>query len=252
VTRQRLDEALVAAGLFASRARARDAIRRGTVAVDGRTEEKPARMVGPEAGFTVTDPAQHYVSRAALKLRHGLDHFGLSPRDKVCVDLGASTGGFTQLLLERGAARVMAVDVGHDQLAPMLRADPRVAVHEGVNARSLTRNQVPETVGLIVSDLSFISLKLGLPPALDLSGAGTELVALIKPQFEVGREHLGKGGIVTARAQQQRVCTDIEAFLQARGWAVVGLTESPLTGGDGNREFLIAARKVASGMRLEG
>lgn len=243
MSRSRLDEALVAAGHFASRARARDAILRGTVSVDGRVETKPARMVAPDAAFAVNDAAQKYVSRAALKLVHGLDHFGLSPRGRVCVDLGASTGGFTQVLLERGAARVIAIDVGHDQLAAALRADPRVLVHEGVNARSLTRTQVPEAVGLVVSDLSFISLRLGLGPTLDLTAPGTELLALVKPQFEVGREHLGKGGVVKSAVQQSRACDDIAAFLEGKGWRVLGLAVSPLEGGDGNREFLMAARK---------
>ena len=244
MSRTRLDAALVAAGLFAARARARDAVLRGTVSVDGRVETKPARMVGPEAVFEVSDEARNYVSRAALKLSHGLDHYGLSPAGKVCVDLGASTGGFTQVLLERGATRVVAIDVGHGQLAEVLRADPRVAVYEGVNARSLTRGHVPEDAAFIVSDLSFISLKLGLPPALALAAPGAHLLALVKPQFEVGRAHLGKGGIVTSRVQHQRACDAIADFLHGQGWEVLGLTDSPLVGGDGNREFLIAARKA--------
>jgi 23S rRNA (cytidine1920-2'-O)/16S rRNA (cytidine1409-2'-O)-methyltransferase len=239
----RLDEALVARGLAASRSRARDLILRGEVRVDGAPARKPSQTVSAEAALTVQGAGNAYVSRAALKLVHGLDHFGVSVAGRICLDLGASTGGFTQVLLERGAAAVMAIDVGHGQMAPQLAADPRVTSREGMNARALVADDLPENLSLIVCDVSFISLKLALPPLLQLTLSGTELVALIKPQFEVGRENLGRGGIVRDEALHTSVCDDIVAFLTATGWAVAGVVESPLSGGDGNREFLVAARK---------
>ncbi len=183
-----------------------------------------------------------YVSRAALKLRHALEVFGLDPAGAVALDLGASTGGFSQVLLEAGAAEVWAVDVGHGQLAPALRADPRLHAIEGLNARALTAAHVPPP-GWIVADLSFISLAKALPPALELARPGAVLVALVKPQFEVGPAQVGKGGIVRDPAAHEAVRASVRRFLQASGWTVLGETESPITGGDGNAEFLIAARK---------
>jgi 23S rRNA (cytidine1920-2'-O)/16S rRNA (cytidine1409-2'-O)-methyltransferase len=238
--RQRLDEALVARGFYASRSRARDAVLRGTVTVDGEPAQKPSQPIGPNAQIAIDDQAQRYVSRAAMKLKHALLHFQISAMGKQALDIGASTGGFTQVLLEEGAAHVTAIDVGHGQ---MRVEDPRVTLIEGLNARDLQPGHLAHPVDLVVCDVSFISLKLALPPALDLAQARTVLVALIKPQFEVGREGLGKGGIVSDPHLHQIVCKDICDFLDERGWRVLGLTASPVEGGDGNREFLIAARK---------
>jgi 23S rRNA (cytidine1920-2'-O)/16S rRNA (cytidine1409-2'-O)-methyltransferase len=238
--RQRLDEALVARGLCPSRARARDAVLRGTVKVDGEQAAKPSQPVGAGSVLTIEDPAQAYVSRAALKLKHGLAQFGISARAKACLDIGASTGGFTQVLLEEGAAHVTAIDVGHGQMKLM---DPRITLIEGLNARDLCTEHIAGPVSLIVCDVSFISLRLALPPALALAEEGAVLVALIKPQFEAGREAVGKGGIVSDPAEHERVCGDVAEFLRGEGWRVLGVTASPVEGGDGNREFLIGAVK---------
>lgn len=239
-TRQRLDEALVTRGLCASRSRARDAVLRGTVQVDGEQAAKPSQIVGANNVLTIHDEAQAYVSRAALKLKHGLSHFGIDPEGKRALDIGASTGGFTQVLLEQGAAHVTAIDVGHGQ---MRLQDPRITLIEGLNARDLSPEHLSGPVEVIVCDVSFISLKLALPPALALAEKGARLVALIKPQFEAGREALGKGGIVTDPLEHERVCREIVEFLTAQGWRVLGLTASPVEGGDGNREFLVGAAK---------
>lgn len=245
MTRKRLDEALVGRGLYPTRSRARDAIKRGTVAVDGAVVTKPAQLVTDEAIIGLADAASAYVSRAALKLKYALDHFALSPQDLNCLDIGASTGGFSEVLLERGALHVSAIDVGHDQFASSLRGDPRITLWEGLNARDLTREHVREPLQLIVCDVSFISLKLALPAALDLAVTGARLVALIKPQFEAGREALGRDGIVRSETLRQQICDDIASWLKGRRWDVIGLVPSPLKGGSGNSEFLIAAEKSA-------
>lgn len=238
--RQRLDLALVARGLAPSRARAQAAIREGHVRVDGRTARQPSQAVGEGAVIELDAPLA-WVSRAALKLEAGLDHFGIAVKDRTCLDLGASTGGFTQVLLARGAARVIAVDVGHGQFAEQLKADPRVTLMEGVNARDLTCEHVPGPVDLIVCDVSFIGLKKALPAALKLAAPSATLIALIKPQFEVGKGRVGKGGIVRDRDLHDQVCRDIEAWLGAQpGWRVLGVCDSPILGGGGNKEFLIA------------
>lgn len=244
-TRQRLDEALAARGLFASRSRARDAVERGTVRVDGAVVRKPGQPVGPDAVFEVDDPARAYVSRAALKLIAGLDRFGLDPGGCHALDVGASTGGFTQVLLQRGAARVSAVDVGHGQLAASLAADPRVAPIEGLNARDLTLADLGGVVpDFIVSDVSFISLKLALPPALALAAPGARAVLLVKPQFEAGRAAIGKGGLLRNPGDAERVAGDLSAWLDEQpGWRALGLAPSPIEGGDGNREFLLGGIK---------
>jgi 23S rRNA (cytidine1920-2'-O)/16S rRNA (cytidine1409-2'-O)-methyltransferase len=183
-----------------------------------------------------------WVSRGGLKLVQGLDHFAIDPTGLACLDVGASTGGFTDVLLNRGAAKVYAVDVGHGQLAWKLRNDPRVVVLERTNARYLTRAEVPEPVELIVCDASFIGLETLLPAALARAAAGARLIALIKPQFEVGKGQVGKGGVVRDAGLHAQVCARIEAWLGAReGWRVLGLTESPILGPGGNKEFLIAA-----------
>ena len=244
MTSQRLDEALVARGLVQSRARGRDAVLRGIVRVNGAAARKPSQPVTPDDVLALADDSAHYVSRAALKLIHGFSVFPIDPQGKSCADLGASTGGFTQVLLERGARHVTAIDVGHGQMAAEIATDSRVTLKEGLNVRNITPDDLPEDVSLIVSDLSFISLRVALPAILALVKPGTELIALIKPQFEVGREALGKGGVVRDEALHAQVCTTISDFLTGSGWTVLGLAPSPVEGCDGNREFLIAARKA--------
>ena len=240
----RLDLALVERGLVATRARAQAAIKAGQVRLRGQVASKPSDMAGDGDEIEVDLSGQVYVSRGALKLLHALDFFGLDPSVKTCLDLGASTGGFTQVLLERGAAFVVAVDVGHGQLVKEIESDARVRSLEGLNARDLTRGDIPELVSFIVADLSFIGLQKALPPALTLAEKGAVLVALIKPQFEAGPENVGKGGIVRDPALHERICEDISRWLSDdMGWRVLGLTQSPIEGGDGNREFLIAAEK---------
>jgi 23S rRNA (cytidine1920-2'-O)/16S rRNA (cytidine1409-2'-O)-methyltransferase len=202
---------------------------------------KPAQAVAPEAAVAVTADPNPWVSRAALKLAHALEVFGLTPRG-VALDVGASTGGFTEVLLARGADRVVALDVGHGQLHPRIAADPRVAALEGVNARDIPAGLVPP-VDWIVADVSFISLEKALPAALALAKPGAVLVALIKPQFEAGPGAAGKGGIVRDPGVHDAVRTRIRDWLTSLGWQVTGEAPSPIEGGDGNREFLIAARK---------
>ena len=238
--RRRLDESLVARGFYASRSRARDAILRGTVHVNGELAAKPAQMVAQDAAIIIADAAQAYVSRAALKLKHALAHFGLCLAGRNALDIGASSGGFTQVLLEQGAQHVTAIDAGHGQ---MMLEDPRLTLIEGLNARDLGPQHLSWPIDFIVCDVSFISLKLALPPALDLAERGAHLVALIKPQFEAGRDALGKGGLVTDATEHTRVCAEIAEFLRNKGWTALGLVPSPLIGGGGNTEFLIAARK---------
>lgn len=243
--RSRLDELLVTRGLFPSRSRARDAVTRGTVRVDGSVVAKPGQSVAGDAALAVDDPARGYVSRAALKLIAALDHFHLDPAGAQALDVGASTGGFTQVLLERGAASVTALDVGHGQLAPALAADPRVTVLERLNARELAvEHLVRGRPDFIVCDVSFISLRQALPPALALAVAGARCVALIKPQFEAGRAAIGKGGLLRDPAVGERVAAQLAEWLAAEpGWRVLGMVPSPIEGGDGNREFLLAGIK---------
>lgn len=238
----RLDQALVERGLAPSRARARALIEAGAVTVDGRPAARPAQKAGPDAALEVTKTPNPWVSRAALKLAHALEVFGLTPEGRA-LDLGASTGGFTEVLLARGARQVTAVEVGHGQMAAALAADPRVDLREGVNARALPADLPPPE--WVVADLSFIGLETALPPALTLAAPGAVLVALIKPQFEAGPDRVGKGGIVRDPEVHDEVRARIRRFLEDEGWTVIGETESPIEGGDGNREFLIAARKPA-------
>jgi len=237
--RTRLDQAMVARGLAPSRARAQALIAAGAVTVDGVVEAKASARIGPDAAIAVAEDPNPWVSRAGMKLAHALDAFRLAPSG-IALDLGASTGGFTQVLLARGADHVHAVDVGHGQLHPRLAADPRVTLHEGVNARSLAPGVLPSP-DWITADLSFISLRLALPPALALARPGATLVALIKPQFEAGPGRVGRGGLVREPETHRAVCAEISDWLDGRGWAPAGLTESPILGGDGNAEFLIAA-----------
>lgn len=241
----RLDEALVARGHYATRARARDAIARGTVLVCGAVARKAGQEVAPADTIHVDDPAQSYVSRAALKLIAGLDYFGLDPAGRHALDIGASTGGFTQVLLERGAADVVAIDVGHGQMDASLRGDRRVTCLEGLNARDLTLAQLTGVrPDFIVCDVSFISLTLALPPALGLAAPGAAGLFLVKPQFEAGREAIGKGGLLKDAAQGPVIAQRLRDWLDTQpGWRVLGLADSPVEGGDGNREFLLAGIK---------
>jgi 23S rRNA (cytidine1920-2'-O)/16S rRNA (cytidine1409-2'-O)-methyltransferase len=236
----RLDRRLVAEGLAESRSRAQALIRAGAVSVDGAPVRHPAAEPSPGAVIAIAADPCPWVSRGALKLLHALDRLGLAPHG-LALDLGASTGGFTEVLLARGAARVIAVDVGHGQLHPRLAADPRVVLLEGVNARALPPGlPAPDW---ITADLSFIPLATALPPALALARPGATLVALVKPQFEAGPAHVGRGGIVRDPAVRAAAVANVRAFLAGKGWPVIGEAESPIRGGDGNREFLVAARK---------
>lgn len=239
----RLDQALVVAGLTDSRARAQELIAAGVVRVAGKPAKKPSQKVEAEA-LSLTENPNPYVSRAALKLSHALTAFGLSPSGAVALDVGASTGGFTQVLLEAGAAKVFALDVGHGQLHPKLLDDPRVVNLEGINAKTIPEGAVP-AVDFIVTDVSFISLTKALPMALDLGKRGAVFVGLIKPQFEVGRANIGKSGIVKNEPAKAQARADVRRFLEAEGWAITHEGESPIRGQHGNQEFLIAAEKRA-------
>ncbi len=239
---QRLDLALVARGLVATRAKARDLIARGEVTIDGRVASKAAIGVREGQAIAVNAEAAAQVSRGAVKLAAALEYFGLDAGGRTALDVGASTGGFTQTLLERGAVRVYAVDVGKGQLHATLAGDPRVVSLEDCDARTLDRGLVPEAIGAIVADVSFISLTKALPAALALAAAGCWLVALVKPQFEVGRDGLGKGGVVRDAALREKALGDVRDWLAAQtGWTVLGEMPSPIEGGSGNVEFLIAA-----------
>ena len=239
--RPRLDTLLVQRGLAESRAKAAALVLAGRVFSGERRLEKAGHGVAADTPLTVRGAPHPWVSRGGVKLAHALEQFGLAVAGCVALDIGASTGGFTEVLLSRGAARVYAVDVGYGQLAHKLRGDERVIVLERTNARDLGPAQVPEAVDLIVCDASFIGLRTVLPAALARAAPGAHLVALIKPQFEVGKGRVGKGGIVREPALHAEVCETIRAWLAAQaGWRVLGLTESPLTGADGNKEFFIA------------
>jgi len=240
----RLDKALVEQGFVSSRARARDLIRRGLVEIAGAVHRKPGADVRPSDAIHLAggEGEARIVSRGALKLAAALDHFRLAARGIVALDIGASTGGFTQVLLERGAARVYAVDVGHGQLHPRLAQDPRVVCLEGCDARSLDATLVPDPIDAIVADLSFISLTKALPAALALARPGTWLAALVKPQFEAGRAAVGKGGIVRDAAARKRAVAAVRNWLAAQpGWRMLDVIPSPIAGGSGNREFLLGA-----------
>ncbi|MDX7950422.1 TlyA family RNA methyltransferase [Lichenihabitans sp. Uapishka_5] len=230
---------LVEAGFFESRAKAQEAIAAGLVAVDGRVLHRPSDRVPPGARLTATAP-HPWVSRGGLKLVAALDGFGVNPRGRTCLDIGASTGGFTDVLLSRGAARVHAVDVGHGQLHPRLKADPRVEDLSGTDARQLSAAMFPVGPTLIVCDASFISLALVLPPVLRLAAPGAALITLVKPQFEVGKGQTDKG-IVRDDEQRQAVCARVARLVEDLGWRLGGLLTSPITGRDGNVEFLLHA-----------
>lgn len=237
----RADLYLVENGFATSRSEAQAAIRAGTVTANGKRVIKPADTIEDGADIVYVK-AHPYVSRGALKLIAALDHFELSPEGLICLDIGASTGGFTEVLLERGAHRVYAVDVGHGQLRQKLTDDPRVVSLEGTDARNLTTHHIPEPPQAVVADVSFISLKLALPAALALA-KNAWLVALVKPQFEAGRAAIGKGGIVKDAAAQSESVSAVIALLKKQKWTVIGTIDSPIEGGDGNREFLVVARQ---------
>ncbi len=233
-------------GLVESRSRAQALIMAGLVFSGERKLEKAGQQVAEDIALEVRGQDHPWVSRGGLKLAHGLEHFGIDPTGFVCIDVGASTGGFTDVLLQNGAARVYAIDVGHGQLAWKLRSDERVVVLEKTNARYVSEEQIPEPADIVVCDASFIGLKTVLPAAMALTKNQARLVALIKPQFEAGREHVGKGGVVRDPDIHAAVCEDIRTWLDGQeGWRVLGVTESPITGPEGNIEFLIAAEKVA-------
>jgi 23S rRNA (cytidine1920-2'-O)/16S rRNA (cytidine1409-2'-O)-methyltransferase len=240
----RVDQLLVERGLAESRARAQALVMAGLVFSGEKRIEKASTTLAPEAPLAVKGKPHPWVSRGGVKLAHALEHFAIDPAGAVCLDIGASTGGFTEVLLSKGAAKVYAVDVGHGQLDWSLRQDKRVVVLERTNARHLTSAEVPEAVDLVVCDASFIGLRTVLPAPLALAKPQATLVALIKPQFEAGPEKVGKGGVVRDEAVRAEVCETIRRWLAAQpGWHVLGLTESPIAGAEGNVEFLIAARK---------
>jgi len=240
----RLDNALVEIGLAPSRARARDAILRGHVTVDGVATGKPSLAVSSHMRLEISDPVIAYVSRAALKLVAALDHFGYSANGTTALDIGASTGGFTEVLLECGALRVFSLDVGHGQLHQRLAADPRVVNLEGANARDLKPASIGEPVRAITADVSFISLRLALPPALALASDHAWGIFLVKPQFEVGRDHIGKGGIVRDSEIGRAAANSIARWMEEDiGWIVDGIIDSPIEGGSGNHEYLLGARR---------
>jgi 23S rRNA (cytidine1920-2'-O)/16S rRNA (cytidine1409-2'-O)-methyltransferase len=243
MAKPRADQMLVDRGLAESRARAQALILAGLVFSGERKIEKAGQAIAADAPLSVRGKDHPWVSRGGIKLAHALDHTGWDVTGLVALDVGSSTGGFTDVLLQRGAARVFAVDVGTNQLAWSLRQDKRVIVHEQTNARYLTDEIVTEAIDIVVCDASFISLAKVLDKALEFARPGGRLVALIKPQFEAGRTEIGKGGVVRDPAVHARVCDEVAAWLETRGWAVEGVTPSPITGPEGNVEFLIAARK---------
>ena len=240
----RADQLLVSRGLAESRTRAQALIMAGAVFSGEKKLAKAGEMLAEDAPLEVRGRDHPWVSRGGIKLDHGLTHFGFDVAGAVALDVGSSTGGFTDVLLSRGAAKVYAVDVGTNQLAWKLRQDPRVVVLEQTNARHLTAEQVPEPVDIVVCDASFIGLAKVLEAPLQLAKAGAKLVALIKPQFEAGRDEVGKGGVVRDRAVHERVCAEAADWVRSQGWEALGITPSPITGPEGNVEFLLGASKI--------
>lgn len=243
MAKHRADQLLVDRGLAESRTRAQALIMAGLVFIGDRKVEKPGQQVAEDVLLDVRGRDHPWVSRGGIKLAHGLDHFGWSVEGAVAIDVGSSTGGFTDVLLSRGAARVYAVDSGTNQLAWKLRQDPRVIVHEQTSARILTAAHIPEPIDLVVCDASFIGLAKVLEAPLGFVRPGGRLLALIKPQFEAGREEVGKGGVVRDAAVHARVCQEVADWVTGLGWAVLGVDTSPITGPEGNVEFLIAAQR---------
>lgn len=245
IKRARLDAVLVEQGLFPSREQAQRAIMAGQVRLGDRVLSKASVQVEPGAKLLVEAPPK-FVGRGGLKLEGALDHFGIDPTGMIALDIGASTGGFTDCLLQRGAAKVYAIDVGHGQLAWRIRNDPRVLVRENLNARYLAPSDIPDPIDLCVIDVSFISLTLILPKAFDLVTPTGVILALIKPQFELEKRDVGRGGIVTDPALHEKVKSKIEQFVTSQGHVVVGIAPSPITGMDGNQEFFICAQKQSA------
>jgi len=243
MTKIRADQLLVARGLAESRTRAQALIMAGAVFSGEKKLSKAGDMLADDAPLEVRGKDHPWVSRGGIKLDHGLTHFDMDVAGVVALDVGSSTGGFTDVLLSRGAARVYAVDVGTNQLAWKLRQNPRVVVHEQTNARGLDGSIIPEPVDIVVCDASFISLAKVLEAPLKLARPGAWLVALVKPQFEAGREEVGKGGVVRDPAVHERVCAGARAWVETQSWTVIGVTPSPITGPEGNVEFLLGAQK---------
>jgi 23S rRNA (cytidine1920-2'-O)/16S rRNA (cytidine1409-2'-O)-methyltransferase len=241
MSKTRIDVLLVERGLFESRSKAQAAIQAGGVSVDGRIVDKPSEMIPDEAQIAA-QPAHPWVGRGALKLAHALAHWPISPSGRIVLDIGASTGGFTQVCLAGGAARVYAVDVGRGQLHPLVLADDRVVNLEGLDARRLEAVHLPQPPNLIVCDASFIGLAKALPAGLALAAPGADLIALVKPQFEVGPAKVGKGGLVRDEADRLAALDGVRRFLEDAGWRVAATMDSPIEGSDGNREYLIHAR----------
>lgn len=239
----RADQLLVSRGLAESRTKAQALIMAGIVFSAEKKLAKAGEMLAEDAPLEVRGKDHPWVSRGGIKLDHGLTHFGFDVTGAVALDVGSSTGGFTDVLLSRGAAKVYAVDVGTNQLAWKLRQDARVVVLEQTNARFLTSEQIPEPVDVVVCDASFISLAKVLEAPLRFAKAGARLVALVKPQFEAGRGEVGKGGVVRDPAVHERVCAEAKAWVESQGWSVLGIEQSPITGPEGNVEFLLGARK---------
>ena len=244
MAKRRADQLLVERGLAETRAKAQALILAGVVSADGRRIDKPGTALAEETALVLAGRDHPWVSRGGVKLASALDHFAIPVAGAIALDIGASTGGFTDVLLARGAARVHAVDVGRAQLAWKLRQDKRVTVHEGVNARYLAHAAIPEPIDVITCDASFIGLATLLPAPLALAAERAQLVALIKPQFEAGPKDVGKGGVVRDPAIHQAVCQRVAAWVGAQpGWTVIGIVESPIQGPAGNREFLLYARR---------
>ncbi len=247
-TKSRLDALLVERGLAQSGSRARAIIEAGLVYLDGIRLDKPGRRMALDTALELRGDDHPWVSRGGLKLDHALTQFAVDPRHRICLDLGASTGGFSDVLLSRGAAIVHAVDVGRDQLADKIRQDPRVVVHESFNARALDRARIPDPISLLVCDLSFIGLRTALPAGIALTAPAADLIALIKPQFEVGPGGLGKGGVVRDAGLRQAACARIRQWLdELPNWRAGALIDSPVTGSDGNLEYFIHARRLDDG-----
>jgi 23S rRNA (cytidine1920-2'-O)/16S rRNA (cytidine1409-2'-O)-methyltransferase len=252
MSKVRADQLLVAQGLAESRTRAQALILAGNVFAGDRRVAKAGDMLAEEAALTVKGRDHPWVSRGGIKLDHGLTHFSFDVSGAVALDVGSSTGGFTDVLLSRGAAKVYAVDVGTNQLAWKLRNDPRVVVLEQTNARNLTSEIIPEPIDIVVCDASFIGLSKVLGAALELAKPGATLVALVKPQFEAWREEVGKGGVVRDPAVHARVCDEATEWVRSKGWSVLGIEKSPITGPEGNVEFLLGAVNAASGDEASG
>lgn len=249
--RRRLDAELARRGLVASRTAAQEAIEAGLVTVDGAPAHKASHQVLPSSALVVTEPPRQFVSRGGGKLAHALEVFDVDVAGRDCLDAGISTGGFTDCLLQHGAAHVVGIDVGYGQVAERLRTDGRVDVRERTNIRDVTPAQLDGPVSVVVCDVSFIALKVVLPVLVDLASRDADLIALVKPQFEAGRDDVGSGGVVRDPAVWERVLREVSAAATGLGWEVVDVTASPLPGPAGNVEFLVHARRTSSGGDLQ-